>query len=115
MLHYLLIPIENERQTLESVLELPLEVQLELAEYDITSEQLAEYFQIHFGQKVLNISEPTTETEYIEVENNKRLFRYANEVVRSITSADYFIITYETGIHEESLNNGENTVFDEDL
>lgn len=97
MLHYLLIPIEDERQTLESVTSLPLKVQLELAEYDITSEQLAEYFQIHFGQKVLNITESTTETNYTEIENNKRLFKYANEVVRSISSADYFIITYETG------------------
>ena len=90
MVHYLLIPIEDSRQTLESVQVLPLEVQLKLAEYNITGEQLAEYFQIHFGQKELDTS----------IEDNKHLFQHANEVVRSISSANYFIIPY----HPSKIN-----------
>jgi len=84
MVHYLLIPIEDSKQTLESVKILPLEVQLELADYNITGKQLAEYFQIYLKQKTLDTN----------IKENEELCSYAKEVVQSIISANYFIIPY---------------------
>lgn len=109
MLHYLLIPIEDERQTLEATEILPLDVQLEIAEYDVTAEQLAEYFQIHFGQKTYK-NLVRTEQEWLEEKHTEREVKYAEEVIKAITSADYFILTYNDGIIEEVLNEDENTV-----
>ena len=109
MLHYLLIPREEKEQTLESVTILPLDVQIELAEYDINAEELAEYFQIYLGQKTLKMEEPKTEQEYLEVASNKKKFAYAHEVVRSITSTDYYIIPYDNSIYEVSMNEDENS------
>ena len=108
MLHYLLIPIEDKTQTLESLTVLPLDVQIELADYDVTANQLAEYFQIHFHPKTL--SAVTTEQEWIERQHEERKIKYAEEVVKAITSADYFILTYDDGINNETLNKNENTV-----
>lgn len=91
MIKYLLIPIEETEQTFESINILPLEIQKELATYNISSIDLAKYFQIHFNQIQVGGSETN----------------YANEVVAAISSGEYFIIPYEIKNFETNLNNKE--------
>ena len=92
MIKYLLIPIEETEQTFESITILPLEIQKQLATYNISSTELAKYFQIHFNQIQAGLSETN----------------YANEVVKAISSSNYCIIPYETGNIEVSIAEKEN-------
>ena len=103
-LHYLLIPKEHEQQTRESVDLLPLDVQLDMADYEVTPEQLAEYFSIVTGNQTTDYLNPVrTEKEFIERKFDESHIKYAHDVVKAISSADYFIVTYDNNIYNAGM------------
>ena len=99
-LHYLLIPKEHEEQTYETIDILPIDVQLNMAEYEIAPEDLAKYFNIANGNalkaKDIKIS---TEPEYIKNSNRGKDIAYAKEIAEAFRSPDYIVVTYDNGIY----------------
>lgn len=103
-LHYLLIPKEHEQQTRESVDLLPVDVQIDMADYEVTPEQLAEYFSIVTGNQTTDYLNPIrTEKEFIERKFDESHIKHAHDVVKAISSADYFIVTYDDNIYDAGM------------
>ena len=110
-LHYLLIPKEHEEQTFETVNILPIDVQLDMAEYEVAPEDLAKYFNIANGNalkaKDIKIS---TEPEYIKNSNREKDIAYAKEIAEAFRSSDYIVVTYDNGIYNTGMAEDDSTV-----
>ena len=103
-IRYLFIPKEHEQQTRESVDLLPVDVQIDMADYEVTPEQLAEYFSIVTGNQTTDYLNPIrTEKEFIERKFDESYIKHAHDVVKAISSADYFIVTYDDNIYDAGM------------
>ena len=109
--HYLLIPKEHEEQTYETVDILPIDVQLDMAEYEVAPEDLAKYFNIANGNALkAKDKKISTEPEYIKNSNREKDIKYAKEIVEAFTSPDYIVVTYDNGIYNTGMAEDDNTV-----